>query len=134
MRTAIATIPAALLLAACAIVPGPIVVPAAAGRPAGDLSRLVAASDARLFPCYIHQVQASDGAQLDLGRPGTEVTLPPGRYRVVLHCTNNALHSWHPAADVTARAGKRYQVTGYFIDDSITAYNMKMRVRVAELP
>jgi hypothetical protein len=134
MRTSIATLPAALVLAACAIVPGPVVVPSAAGRPTGEVSRLVAASDARLFPCYIHQVQGADGASLDLGRPGTEVTLPPGRYRVILHCTNNAGHSWHPDADVAARAGKRYQVTGYFIDDSITIFNMKMRVRVAELP
>jgi hypothetical protein len=134
MRTVIALIAAPLLLAACAIVPGPIVVPAAAGRPAGEVSRLVAASDARLFPCYIDRVQGTDGAPLELGRPGTDVTLPPGRYRVVLHCTNNAGHSWHPDTDVTARAGKRYQVTGYFIDDSITIFNMKMRVRVAELP
>jgi hypothetical protein len=98
------------------------------------VARLVAASDARLFPCYVNRVVGAEGASLDEGPMRTEVTLPPGRYRVTLLCTNNAGHTWDPAADVTARAGKRYQLTGYFIDDSITIFTMKMRVRVAELP
>jgi hypothetical protein len=133
MRAAAVPLTATLLLGACAV-PGPTVVPAAAGRPPGEVARLVAASDARLFPCYIDRVMGADGAALPVNRMSTEVTLPPGGYRVVLLCTNNAGHTWDPAAQLTARAGKRYQVTGYFIDDSITIFNMKMRARVAELP
>jgi hypothetical protein len=131
MRAALTTLPAALLLCACAV-PDPIVVPAAAGRPAGEVARLVAASEARLFPCFIDSVVGADGAPLDLERLRSEVTLPPGRYRVTLHCTNN-LHKWSPAVDLTARAGKRYQVTGYFVDDSITIFTMRMRAKVTEL-
>ena len=132
MRAAITTLPAVLLLAACAV-PDPIVVPAAAGRPASEVANLVAGSEAKLFPCFITRVAGAGGAHLELGRLRTEVTLPPGQYRVTLHCTNNAGHSWEPAADVSARAGRRYQVTGYFIDDSITIFNMRMRVKVVEL-
>lgn len=133
MRAVVSTLPAALVLGAC-VMPEPIVVPAAAGRPASEVARLVAASEARMFPCSIRSVVGSDGAALDLGRIRPEVTLLPGRYRVTLYCTNNAGHSVEPFADLTARAGKRYQVTGYFVDDSITIWNMRMRAKVSELP
>lgn len=134
MRAAITILPVALLLGACAA-PAPTIVPAAAGRPASEVSRLVAASEARVFPCAIDQVLGARGAPLALGaRWPSDVTVPPGRYRVVLYCTNGAGHVVQPAADVTAQAGKRYQVTGYLIDDSITVWNMKMRAKVTELP
>ena len=134
MRLALTTLPVVLLLGACAAVPQAIVVPAAAGRSADEVSRLVAASDAKLFPCYIHRVSGADGKAVELGSLGTEVTLPPAGYQVTLLCTNNAGHKWDPSVQFTARPGKRYQVTGYFIDDSITVFNMKMRAKVAELP
>ena len=134
MRAAVATLSAAFLLGACAA-SGPIVVSTAAGRPASEVSRLVAASDTRVFPCAIDQVLGAQGAPVALGaRWPSDVTLLPGRYRVALYCTNGAGHVVQPAADVTARAGKQYQVTGYLIDDSITVWNMKMRARVTELP
>lgn len=37
-----------------------------------------------------------------------------------------------PQADVSARAGRSYRVTGYL--DSITIFNMKMSAKVAEIP
>ena len=131
MRAVISTLPAVLLLAACAA--EPIVVPAAAGRPASEVARLVAASEARFFGCSISRVVGADGKALEIGRRRSEVTLPPGRYRVTLHCANGAGHEVEPFVDLTARAGKSYQVTGYFVDDSITIWNMRMRVKVAEL-
>ena len=133
MRALVAVIPVVLLVAACAT--GPVVAPAAVGRPAGEVSRLVAASESKTFPCAIDQVVGAQGAPVPLGaRWPSDVTLPPGNYRVVLYCTNGAGHVVQPAADVAARAGKRYQVTGYLIDDSITVWNMRMRAKVAELP
>lgn len=132
MRAVISTLPAVLLLAACAS--EPIVVPAAAGRSASEVASLVAASEARFFGCSISRVVGADGTTLEIGRRRPEVTLPPGRYRVTLHCTNSAGHSSEPFVDLSARAGKRYQVTGYFVDDSITIWNMRMQVKVSELP
>ena len=133
MRTAIATLIAASLLGACAA-PDPIVAPAAVGRPAHELAQLVAGSEAKLFPCSIEAVSGPGGNPIELGRRRSEVTLPAGTYDVTLHCTNNAGHSWRPAARLDARAGKRYQVSGYFIDDSVTIFGMKMRTRVTALP
>lgn len=133
MRALLSAVPLAILVGACAT--GPIVVADAAGRPANEVSRVVAASDTRVFPCAIGQVLGAQGVPVALGtRLPSDVTLLPGRYRVVLYCTNGAGHVVQPAADVTMRAGKHYQVTGYLIDDSITVWNMKMRARVAELP
>ena len=133
MRTAIASLTAASLLVACAV-PDPIVLPAAAGRPAREVSQLIAGSEARLFPCSIEGVASPDGKALEIGHRRSEVTLPPGTYRVTLHCTNNAGHAAKPFVRLDARPGKRYQVNGYVIDDSITIVNMKMAVRVTELP
>jgi hypothetical protein len=132
MRTATATLIAALLLGACAI-GDPLVVPTAVGRPSHEVTRLVAGTESRMFPCWIESVSGTDGKTVELGPRRPEVTLPPGSYQVKLYCTNNAGHVWHPEAQVNARAGKRYQVNGYFIDDSITIWGMKMRVRVTEL-
>lgn len=121
-----------LLLAACAA-PAPVTAPAAAGKPAAEVSRLVAASEAKLFPCQIAKVEGAAGAgTVDLGgavRP--EVTVPPGRYRVTLKCSSG-YHSANPRTDVTARAGRSYQLTGYLVDDSITVFNMKMAIKVTE--
>ena len=126
-----AALPAALLLAACA---APYVAPTAAGRPASEVSRLVAASEAKQFPCTIQEVKHGDGAVAVApgGGQKSEVTLAPGRYRVTLFCTSG-IHSFRPQADVAARAGKGYRITGYLVDDSITIFTMKMMAKVAEI-
>lgn len=128
MRSPFLPVLSALALCACAA-PTPLVVPAAAGKPAAEVARLVAASEARLFPCSIQDV----GGGIELGGNRSEVTLPPGRYRVTLFCTSGQ-HSFRPQADVVARAGKGYRLTGYLLDDSITIFTMKMGVKVAEMP
>ena len=132
MRNAIAILTAASLLGACAV-GDPLVVPEAAGRPANEVARLIAGSEARMFGCSIEKVSGRDGKALALGQRRPEVTVPPGPYHVTLHCTNNGPYDWRPETPINARPGKRYQVNGYFIDDSITAWGMKMRVRVTEL-
>ena len=132
MRTPIAAVAAASLLGACAA--DPIVVPTAVGRPSHEVAQLVAGSEARVFPCAFERVADREGKALEIGRLRSDVTLPPGRYLVTLHCTNGAGHKATPSAQVDARAGKRYRVSGYFIDDSITMFNMKMAVRVTEMP
>ena len=120
----------ALLLSAC--VAPPVTVPAATGR--AEVSRFVAASEAKLFPCLVSAIEGMAGAgNVDLGnQPRPEVTLPPGRYRVTLKCSSG-YHSSHPRVDVAARAGRTYRLTGYLVDDSITVFNMKMAVKVSEL-
>lgn len=125
----------ALLLSACAAPATTFVAPTAVGKPGVEVSKLVAASEAKLFPCNILAVKGADGADVvDLGGSHkSDVTLPAGRYRVTLFCTSG-YHSFRPQADVAARAGKSYRITGYLIDDSITIFNMKMSVKVAELP
>ena len=124
-----------LLLSACAAPATTFVAPSAAGKPGAEVSKLVAASEAKLFPCNISAVKRSDGADAaDLGGSRkSDVTLPAGRYRVILLCTSG-YHSFRPQADVAARAGKTYHITGYLVDDSITIFNMKMSAKVAELP
>ena len=121
-----------LLAGACA--PVPITTTGAAGKPASEVSKLVAASDAKSYPCNISAVTAAAGAEgVDLGgllRP--EVTLPPGRYRVTMKCAS-PYHAFNPHVDLTARAGKGYRLTGFLIDDSITLFTMKMAIRVTEL-
>ena len=132
MRTALASLlPLALLLGACAT--APVVVPAAAGRPAHEVTKLTAASEASFFPCAFGRIVGADGASLDVGRWPQEVTVPSGRYRITLYCTNGAGHTVEPATDLDAKGGKRYKVAGFFIDDSITVFNMRMRARVTEL-
>jgi len=117
----------AILLCACAA-PAPYTAPAAAGRSSAELARLLVASEAKQFPCTIMGVKG-----VELEGKKSEVTLLPGRYQVTLHCSSG-FHEVKPQAEVLARAGKRYMLTAYFVDDSITIFNMKMRVRVAELP
>lgn len=122
-----------LLVAACAA-PTPYVAPGATGKPVGEVSTLSAASEAKLFPCNILEVKGVEGAStLELGGVRPEVTLPAGKYRVTLSCTSG-YHTFKPQVDVSARAGKSHRLTGYLIDDSITIFNMKMRVKVTELP
>ena len=123
-----ATSALALALAACAT-PGPYVTPAAAGKAPSEVSRFLPATEAKLFPCSILAVSG-----VDLGGSfRTEVAVPPGRYRVTLNCTSN-YHTFKPEAEVGARAGKTYRFTGYLVDESITIFNMKMGVKVEELP
>jgi hypothetical protein len=124
-----------LLLSACAAPTTSFVAPTAAGKPGTEVSKLVAASEANLFPCNILYVKGPDGSHaVDLGGSHkSDVTLPAGRYRVTLLCASG-YHSFKPEADVAARAGKSYRITGYLVDDSITIFTMKMRVKVAELP
>ena len=121
----------ALLLSACAA--PPVTTPGAQGKSASEVSRFVAASEARMFPCLVAQVVGAAGAgSVDLGgQPRPEVTVPPGRYRVTLKCSSG-FHSSHPHVDVTARAGRSYRLAGYLVDDSITVFNMKMAIKVAE--
>ncbi|APV48624.1 hypothetical protein BWI17_02340 [Betaproteobacteria bacterium GR16-43] len=121
-----------LLIVACA--PMPHVVPDVVGKPASEVTRLVAASEAKLFPCSIASAKGASGASADLGTfLKSEVTLAPGTYRVTLSCSSGS-HTFRPEVDVAARAGKSYRLTGYLIDDSITIFTMKMRVKVAEIP
>lgn len=122
------------LLSACAA-PAPFVHPSAAGKPVSEVSRLIAASEAKQFPCNVLEAKGAgvaDDAGL-VGHRSPEATLLPGRYRVTLHCTNG-FHEFKPKVDVVARAGKSYRLTGYLVDDSITIFTMRMRVKVAELP
>ena len=125
----------AFLLFGCANQPANLVAPAAVGKPASEVSKLTAASEARLFPCTIFKVSsASGGADMELSSLyKSDVTLLPGRYRITLYCAS-AYHSFEPQTEVVAQAGKTYRITGYFIDDSITIFTMKMRAKVAELP
>ena len=124
----------ALLLCACAPATN-FVAPSAAGKPGSESSKLVAASEAKLFPCTIQDVKGADGADaVDLGGSlKADVTLPAGRYRVTLNCTSG-YHIFKPQAELAARGGKNYRITGYLVDDSITIFNMKMQAKVAELP
>ncbi len=124
------TLLAPLLLAACAA-PGPFVAPSVVGKAPSEVARLVAASDAGLFPCtFIHV--AGDSA-VPLGARHTELTLAPGRHVISLECAS-AYHSFKPRTAFTSRPGKTYRVTGYLVDNSITIFNMRMGVRVEELP
>ena len=127
MRPCPAAFLPAILLCACAG-PAPYVAPVATGKASGEVARLVAASEAKLFPCSIMEV-----AGMDLGGKKSEVTLLPGRQQVTLHCSNG-YHVFKPQTEVVARGGKSYVLTGYLIDDSITIFNMKMRVKVGEVP
>jgi hypothetical protein len=129
MARAFAPCFAALLVSACAA--PPLTAPSVAGKPAAEVSKLVAASEAKPYPCSIVEVKSATGA-VDLGgfvRP--EVTLPPGRYVVTMKCAS-PYHSFSPKVDVAARPGRTYRLTGYLIDDSITIFNMKMAVKVME--
>jgi len=117
----------AVLLCACAG-PAPYLAPVAAGKSPGEVARLVAASEAKQFPCSIMEVKG-----VELGGKRSEVTLLPGRHQVTLSCSSG-FHEFKPQAEVVARGGKAYALTGYLVDDSITIFTMKMRVRVAELP
>jgi hypothetical protein len=133
------TLAATILVAGCAgIALGPAVgyvAPTASGKPPNEVSKLVAASEERLFPCSILRIQdAADRDAPDLaGFPKADVTLLPGAYRVTLRCAS-AQHSWEPSVRLLAKAGKSYRVTGKLIDDSITIFNMKMRATATELP
>ena len=129
MRLRPAAVLVPLVLSACAT-PGPFIAPATVGKGPGEVSRLVPASDAKLFACSIVDVKGSPGVDLG-GKKTSEVTLPPGRYHVTLHCAS-AQHFFTPEAQVVARPGKIYTLTGYLIDDSITIFTMKMRVKVTE--
>lgn len=124
-----------LILGACGIMPpASYVSPAAAGKSAAEVSKLVAASEAKAFPCSILEVKGSGGtAPVDLGGQKSDVTLPPGRYRVTLFCSSGH-HNFKPQAEVSARAGRSYRITGYLVDDSITIFTMKMGARVSDLP
>ena len=126
---------ATLLLSACVAPPGNLVAPAAVGKPGTEVSKLVAASEAKLCPCYIFEVKGADGASaVDLGGSHkSDVTLLAGRYRVTLVCTSG-YHTFRPQTEVVARAGRSYRITGYLVDDSITIFNMRMRLKVTELP
>ena len=121
----------AILLGACA--PVPVIAPAATGKGASEVSRLVAASEAKQFPCNIGGVKGVGDTAAVESAPGraSEVTLLPGRYQVTLSCSSG-FHEFKPETEVVARAGKVYTLTGYLIDDSITIFNMKMRIKVAE--
>ena len=131
-HTALCLIP--IVVSACAMIPTPFVAPAAAGKSAAEVSRLVPASEARLFPCAITEVKDANGADLGYGSNWkSDVTLPAGAYRVSLVCSSGQ-HEFRPQIGVNARAGKTYRLTGYPLDDSITIFNMKMGIKVAELP
>ena len=123
-----------LLLSSCGIMPpASYVAPAAAGKSPTEVSKLVAASEAKLFPCSIHEVRDVAGAAaVDLGGNKSDVTLAPGRYRVTLFCSSGH-HNFKPQAEVSARAGRSYRITGYLVDDSITIFTMKMGARVSDL-
>lgn len=119
----------AWLMAACAV-PAPFVAPGVVGKPPGDVARLLAASDAGLFPCsFVHVVGDSD---LPLGTRRTELSLAPGRYVISLECAS-AYHVFKPRAELVARPGKTYRVTGYLVDNAVTIFTMRMRVKVEEL-
>jgi hypothetical protein len=127
-----------LMLGACAGVtlgPQSFTAPASIGKPQAEVSKLVAASDARYFFCTIQRILDTAGANApDLGgNIKTDVTLPPGQYQVTLHCSNGT-HIYSPTLRVFAKAGKSYRISGEFIDDSITIFTMKMRANVTELP
>jgi hypothetical protein len=125
----------ALLLSACAAQPTSFVAPAAVGKPGSEVSKLVAASEAGLFPCSILKVSGASGAAaVDLGGHNrSDVTVLPGLYRIALHCASS-YHSFEPQAEMVAQAGRTYRITGYLVDDSITIFTMKMGAKVAELP
>lgn len=116
-------------LSACAAM-APFVHPSAVGRPGGEVGRLVAASEARLFPCSIATVEGGNATEVRGRHP--EVTLLPGTYKVTLECTSG-YHTARPQVMVAVGAGKAYRVTGYLVDDSITVFNMRMRAKVAEM-
>ncbi|QJR12956.1 hypothetical protein DSM104443_04050 [Usitatibacter rugosus] len=121
-----------LLLGACAATP--FTAPNASGKGAGDVTRLVAASETKLFACNILEVRGVRGSTgVELGATRSEVTLLPGHYDVTLFCSNGQ-HSIKPRVQVNALGGKGYRLAGYLVDDSITIFHMKMAVRVAELP
>ena len=120
----------AAALGACAA-PEPFVAPSAAGKAPTEVARLLAASEASLFPCAFTQVSGDTAVQF--GGKRTDVTLAPGRYVVSLECAS-AYHSFKPQVEVTARPGRLYRVTGYLVDNSITIFTMRMRVKVEELP
>ena len=69
---------APLLLAACAA-PGPFVAPSVVGKAPSEVAKLVAASDAGLFPCAFIHVAGDSAVPLDAKR--TELTLAPGAMR-----------------------------------------------------
>ena len=120
---------APLLVAACSV-PGPFVAPSVVGKAPSEVARLVAASDAGLFPCtFIHV--AGDSA-VPLGARRTELTLAQGRYAISLECAS-LYHSFKPRTELNVRPGKTYRITGYLVDNSITIFTMRMSVRVEEL-
>jgi hypothetical protein len=124
------TLLAPLLVAACSV-PGPFVAPNVVGKASSEVARLVAASDAGLFPCAF--IQVSGDSAVTLGAMRTDLTLAPGRYVILLQCAS-AYHSFRPRTELSVRPGKTYRITGYLVDNSITIFNMKMAVRVEELP
>lgn len=123
-------LPMAALLGACAA-PEPFVAPSVAGKARTEVARLVAASEAPLFPCTFTQV--SGDTAMPLSGKRTDVTLAPGRYVVSLECAS-AYHSFKPQVELTARPGRSYRITGYLVDNSVTIFTMKMRVKIEELP
>lgn len=124
-----------LLAGACAAPNASVVAPSAAGKPDAEVSKLVAASEAKLFPCTIERVKDAAGVDVPAlaGAFVTTLTLPPGQYEVTLQCSSG-YHVFKPSATLVAKAGKGYRITGYLIDDSITIFTMKMRAKVTQLP
>ncbi len=118
-----------LLVSACAG-PAPFVAPSVAGKAPTEVAKLMAASEAGLFPCSFTQI-AGDGAP-QIGGRRTEVTLAPGRYVVSLECAS-AYHSFKPQTELIARPGKVYRITGFLVDNAITIFTMRMRVKVEEV-
>ena len=118
-----------LLLSACAP-PQPFVAQNAAGKAPTEVSKLIAASEANLFPCSFTQI-AGDGAP-QIGGRRNEVTIAPGRYVISLECASS-YHSFKPQADLVARPGKIYRITGYLVDNSVTIFTMRMRLKIEEL-
>lgn len=128
MRHSLALV-APLLLVACAA-PGLYVAPSVVGKSQTEVAKLVAASGATLFPCTFTRI--SGDSELQLGGKRTEVTLAPGRYVVSLECAS-AYHSFKPQTELNATQGKTYRITGYLVDNSITIFTMRMRVKVEEV-
>jgi hypothetical protein len=119
-----------LLLTACAA-PGPYVGPGAVGKAPSEVAKLLAVSEARLFPCRFLRFAAQGAPQIEVEGLRTDITLAPGRYVVTLDCASS-YHSFKPQVDLMLRAGRAYRLTAFLVDDSITIFTMRMRVKVEE--
>jgi hypothetical protein len=139
MKARLALFAIVALLPACAAPPKPSIVdPIVSKTPGASASVLIAAAEPQCCTCNIQHVYDAGGSKRDLGiNPAygaKDVTLPPGEYRVSLHCSSGSIYS-NLTANVAAKAGKRYLLTGSR-DTPLIAFtaDIKWRVKVTEAP